>query len=71
VEFEEARSGLCGGLGRTAHPISDCFLCLWTGVRSCVVVMKEGCGNIFVKSDSTVTFLQGFKSLMFRSELMV
>jgi hypothetical protein len=70
-EFEEARSELCGGLVRTAHPSSDCFLCLRTCVWSCVVVMKEECGNIFVKSDSTVTFMQGFKSLMYRSELMV
>jgi hypothetical protein len=47
----------------------DCFLSFRTCVWSCIVVMKVDCGNIFMKSDSTGTFLQGFKSLMCRSQL--
>jgi len=58
-------------VGKNSPSEFDRLLCLRTCVRSCVVVMKEECGNVFVKSDSTVTFLQGFKSLKYRSELMV
>lgn len=48
-----------------------CFLCSHICVCSCVVVLKEDCGNILVRLNSPETHLQGFKSWRYRPEIMV
>jgi hypothetical protein len=59
-KFDRPRSGL---VKNSRLEFCDCFLCFQTYVSSFIVMLKRDFTDIFMRSNSLETLLQGFKNL--------